>query len=180
MSRTRPLRSLLLLALAATPALTACASSDQSHSQPEPVSTSNVVREGDASAAQLAVFLQIKARVWAWAGGQFDTPDENATLAADTPPTFAWHADPADFAQGGAAGEVVMTHLLSFSTPSQPGLLELFTTLSEYTPSALAWQKLIDTREPITLSLTTGSFVGAALPEEDGPFIGQTLTFAIE
>ena len=169
-----------MVALAVAPALTACGSSDESHSQPALIATSGIVREGDASEVQLATFLHIKARDWAWAGGQFDAPSNNATIAADTPQTFAWHADPADFAQGGAPGEVVMTHLLSFSTPSDARLLELFTTLSDYTPSAMDWQKLVDAREPLTLSLTTGTFVGSDLPEEGGPFIGQTLKFAIE
>jgi hypothetical protein len=176
MSRTRPFRTRLWSALVAAPVLVACSSSDDSHSQPPPA----VVLEGDASAAQLDTFLQQKARDWAWAGGQFDAPRDDATLAANPALTFAWHADPADFAQGGAAGEVVMTHLVLFSTQGQPDLLQVFSTLSEYTPDALHWQKLVDAHDPITISLTTGTFVGDDLPEDGGPFIGQTLTFTIE
>jgi len=180
MSLTRPFRSLLLLALTAAPGLSACSSSEGSGLQPAPVSSDGILREGDASEAQLSRFLRDKARDWAWAGGQFDAPDDAATLAADPPPTFSWHADPADFAQGGAADDVVMTHLLLFSTASNPSLLELFTTLSEYTPQAADWQKLVDAGEPITVGLTTGTFVGSDLPKDGGPFVGQTLTFAIE
>jgi hypothetical protein len=73
-----------------------------------------------------------------------------------------------------------MTHLLLFSTKGQSHLLEVFSTLSEYTPDAAHWHKLVDAHEPITLSLTTGTFVGSELPEEGGPFTGQTLTFTIE
>jgi len=167
---------LLCLALAASWGLAACSSSDE---QPVPISTA-VVLEGDASEAQLEIFLNEKPREWAWAGGQFDSPDDHATLEAGTPLTFAWHADPADFAEGGAAGEVVMTHLLLFSTESNAHLLEVFTTLREYTPDATYWQKLVEARKPITVSLTTGTFVGTGLPEEGGPFVGQELTFTIE
>ena len=138
-----------------------------------------VVLEGDASEARLTTFLHEKARDWAWAGGQFETPEDGATLSASQPSTFTWHADPADFAEGGAPGDVVMTHLLSFRT-ARGDLQQVFTTLPEYTPSTPDWQQLVHAHEPITLSLTTGSFVGSELPEEGGPFIGQTLTFTIE
>ena len=177
MSRPRPFRSLLSVALVASCALVACSASDD----PPPASSStDVVLEGDASEAQLNAFQSEEPREWAWAGGQFDAPDKNATLNAGTTQTFAWHADPADFAQGGAAGEIVMTHLLQFSAPSNDHLLEVFTTLGEYTPDATHWQKLVDAREPIKVSLTTGTFVGTDLPEDGGPFIGQALTFTIE
>lgn len=136
--------------------------------------------EGSASEAQLSVFLQREAEDWAWAGGQFDTPDDRATLDARTPQTFSWHADPADFAEGNAAGDVVMTHLLEFSTNQSSTALRVFTTLPEYTPDTTAWQRLVAVHEPITVSLTTGSFVAADLPEDGGPFIGQALTFTIE
>jgi len=180
MSRTRPLRTVLLLALCAAPMAMACSSSDSESARPADSSTTGIVREGDASDALLKTYLQKKPRDWAWAGGQFDTPDASAPLAADTPLTFSWHADPADFAEGGAPGELLMTHLLSFSTARDSNLLQVFTSLSEYTPDAAAWQKLIDAGEAITLRLTTGTFIGADLPEDGGPFIGQSLTLTIE
>lgn len=181
MPRTRPLRTLLLVALCATPTLIACSSSsDNGQSPPAEILTTGIVREGTATDAQLKTYLQQKARDWAWAGGQFDSPDVGATLAADTPQTFSWHADPADFAEGGAPGDLLMTHLLVFSSASHSNLLQVFTTLSEYTPDAVAWKKLTDAGEPITVDLTTGTFVGADLPEDGGPFIGQSLTLTIE
>jgi len=180
MLRTPPLRSLLWVLLAATPGLLACSSSDDDGSQSDAFSVDGIVREGAASQTQLNTFVRHRPREWEWAGGQFDTPDDNATLAADTPVTFAWHADPANFAQADDAGEVVMTHLLVFSTRSNERLLGVFTTLPEYTPNAKDWQKLVDAGKPIALDLTTASFVGADLPEEGGPFIGQTITFAIQ
>jgi len=175
MPRTRSFRRLQWLALAASCGLSACSSSESSSSP----SAANVVLEGEATAAQLTVFQNEQAREWAWAGGQFDTPHDNAQLDASPPLTFAWHADPADFAQGGAPGEIVMTHRLLYSTASNEHLLEVFTTLPEYTPDATHWRKLVDAREPISVSLTTGTFVGSDLPEDGGPFIGQALTFTI-
>jgi hypothetical protein len=153
----------------------------RSHAAPVATSTSTSGSElqGAATLEQLDTFLHHQARDWAWAGGQFDAPDDDTTLAAGTPLTFVWHADPADFATG-SAGAAVMTHLLLFSTPSNGDLLQVFTTLSEYTPDATAWQRLVEAGEPITLSLNTGSFVGSELPEDGGPFIGQSLTFTIE
>jgi hypothetical protein len=182
MPRTRPFPTLVLLTLVGAPSLVACSSSDPvgPHSQPAQISTTGVLLEGDASEAQLSTFLHRKPRDWAWAGGQFDTPDDQAALAADAAQTFSWHADPADFAASDDTGDAVMTHLLSFGRANGGGLLQVFTTLPEYTPDTVAWQKLVDAGEPITLSLTTGSFVGADLPEAGGPFIGQSLTFTIE
>jgi len=176
---TRRLRSVLRLPLLTAPVLVACSSSDADRPRYDPISTDDVVLEGDASEARLTTFLHEKARDWAWAGGQFETPEDGATLSASQPSTFTWHADPADFAEGGAPGDVVMTHLLSFRT-ARGDLQQVFTTLPEYTPSTPDWQQLVHAHEPITLSLTTGSFVGSELPEEGGPFIGQTLTFTIE
>jgi len=168
----------LLAALTAAPNLVACSS--DSASPTDPNSAAGVVLEGDATVAQLDAFLQHEATEWAWAGGQFDTPDAQAILAADTPQRFSWHADPADFAQGDTANDAVMTHLLEFSASSKSTPLRVFTTLSEYTPDTVAWQKLIAVGEPITVNLTTGTFVGADVPKDGGPFIGQALTFTIE
>ena len=181
MLRTGSLRTLLLFAVACARGLAACSSPEGLHPGPDQVSTSDALLQGNATAAQLGIFRQRTARDWAWAGGQFDAPaDDGAELVAETPLTFAWHADPADFAQGGAPGDAVMTHLLSFSTSGNERLLEVFSTLPEYAPDAKGWQKLVDVAEPITVSLTTGTFVGGDLPEEGGPFIGQALTFTIE
>jgi len=183
MLRTHPFRTLLWLALTTAPSLVACSGSDDDigpHSQPGPISTSGILLEGDASEAQLSTVLHRKPLRWAWAGGQFDAPEDQATLAADVTQTFTWHADAADFAAGGAAGDVVMTHLLSFDRANGGGLLQVFTTASEYTPDTVAWNKLVAAGEPILLNLTTASFLGTALPEDGGPFIGQTLTFTIE
>jgi len=179
MTLTRPLGTLTRLTLTAALGLVAC-SSNGSDSSPRSPDAANTVLEGEVTDAQLGTFLQREPREWAWAGGQFDAPADGATLPPSATQTFAWHADPADFAEGGAAGEAVMTHLLSFHSASHPSLLQLFTTLPDYTPDALHWQKLVAAGEPITVELTTGTFVGADLPADGGPFIGQALTFTIE
>ena len=175
MSRPRSFRTLSLALVAVAPSFVAC-SSPPGLQRP----TAAVVLEGDASDSQLDVFLQREAKDWAWAGGQFDTPDDRATLDASTPQTFSWHADPADFAEGDTPGDVVMTHLLEFSTSQTRPALRVFTTLPQYTPDTAAWRTLVLAHESITVSLTTASFVAADLPEDGGPFIGQTLTFTIE
>ena len=175
MSRTRSFRTLSSLVVAVAPSLVAC-SSPPGLQRP----TDGVALEGDATQTQLSAFLQREAKEWAWAGGQFDAPDDRATLAASAPQTFSWHADPADFAEGDAPGDVVMTHLLEFSANQSSKVLRVFTTLPQYTPDTAAWQKLVAAHDPITVSLTTGSFVAADLPEDGGPFIGQALAFTIE
>jgi hypothetical protein len=178
MSRTRLFRSLLLAALAATPNIVACSASDSSTDQN--ASTAGVVLEGDATAAQLNTVLERKALDWAWAGGQFDTPDDQATLAAETPALFSWTSDLPDFAEGGATGDAVTTYLLTFSAAGTDKLLRVFTTLTQYTPDTATWQKLVAAGQPITLSITTATFLGADLPQGGGPFSGQTLSFTIE
>lgn len=179
MPQNRPPRMLCLIALVAAPSLVACSSGER-QPPPEAISSLGIQLEGDATQAQLSTFLDHKPREWAWAGGQFDAPDDRAPLAADTPQTFAWHADPADFAVGNNASDVAMTHLLSFASGSNASLLDVFTTLNEYTPDTAAWHELLAAHEAITVSLTTASFLGAQLPVAGGPFIGQSLTFTIE
>jgi len=73
-----------------------------------------------------------------------------------------------------------MTHLLEFRTSQEKPALRVFTTLPQYTPDTSPWQTLVAAHEPITVSLTTGSFVDTDLPEDGGPFIGEALTFTIE
>lgn len=178
MPRSHRFRTLLLVALAALPSLVACSSSDSSADQN--AISAGVVRDGDATAAQLSTVLQRKALDWAWAGGRFDTPDDQATVAAESRASFSWSADPPDFAEGGAAGDVVMTYLLTFSAPGDDNLLRVFTTLTHYTPDTAAWQKLVTASQPITVHIITASFIGADLPQDGGPFSGQTLTLTIE
>lgn len=177
MSPTRSFRTLTLAALAFAPSLVACSSPPGLR---PPSATDGVVFEGGASKTQLSVFLEREPEDWAWAGGRFDTPDTYATLEASTPQTFSWHADPADFTEAEAPDDVVMTHLLVFSTSESDAVLRVFTALPEYTPDTAAWQGLVAIHEPITVSLTTASFVASDLPEDGGPFIGQALTFTIE
>ncbi|MEI9948671.1 MAG: hypothetical protein WDO74_06720 [Pseudomonadota bacterium] len=174
MSQRRPFTSLLLIAFTALTSLAACSSSDP----PDLISTYGFALEGEASQAQLDTFVHAKARDWGWAGGAFDAPEDGATLSADTALTFTWHADRADVPED--ASDVVITHLLLFSSKRYGSLLKVFTSLPEYTPSAQDWQKLVDAGEPITLSIMTGTFVGTDLPTGGGPFLGQTLTFTIE
>jgi len=154
----------------------ACSSSHDSSADQNAI-TAGVLLEGDATTAQLSAVLSRKPLDWDWAGGQFDTPDDEATLAADTPASFGWHADPPAFA--GADG-VVTTYLLAFNASDNSDVLRVFTTLPEYTPDETAWSKLVAASQPITSSITTSHFIGAELPQAGGPFIGQTITLTIE
>jgi len=158
------------------PSLVACSSSHDSSTDQNAI-TAGILLEGEATTAQLDAVLSRKPLDWDWAGGQFDTPDDEATLAADAPATFSWHADPPAFA--GADG-VVTTYLLAFDTSNESHVLRVFTTLPQYTPDETAWSKLVAASQPITSSITTAHFIGADLPRAGGPFIGQTLTLTIE
>jgi hypothetical protein len=180
MSRSSLSRLALVAALATMlPAFSAC-SSDSAPAVD--TSTADVVREGNVTDGQLRAVLDNAAQDWAWAGGQFDAPSNKDVMASDTAFEFAWHADPTEPSDGGAPGDMDMVHLLVFSTPSEPNLLRVFSTLGSYTPDAAAWQKLIDagTSSAITLSLTSATFSGDELTAEGGPFVGQELSFTIE
>lgn len=155
--------------------LPAC-SSDSSTATP-----GDIVREGDATASELETFLGAASDDWAWAGGQFDSPaDNHAILPKDSPFTFSWHSTSTDSDEAGAASESEMIYLLVFATPSNAELVRVFTTQSEYTPDAHAWQTLVAARESIEVTVTTATFAGEALTVEGGPHVGQTRSFTIE
>ncbi len=178
MFRSPLFRVALVAALAvAAPTIPACSSNDAPAVDP---SLASVVRQGDVTDAQLRTVVANKPIDWAWAGGQFDAPDPNASMPATTPFEFTWHADATQPEEGGGPSAFQMVHLLVFSTPSNPNLLRVFSTLDSYTPDAAAWQLLTATGEPITLSLTSGTFAGDDLTSEGGPYIGQELSFSIE
>jgi hypothetical protein len=106
-------------------------------------------------------------------------------LPADAPETFTWAADVTFTSDPSTTlsptkqqGQVFM---LAFSTPSNPKLLRVFTSLFAYTPSAAAWQTLVSAGAPITLGITAATFENDELPGDDGgPFIGQPVTFTIQ
>ncbi len=178
MSRSNLLRVALVALLAvAAPTLPACADND---ALPAGVANADVVRQGDVTESQLSAMLANEPIDWAWAGGQFDSPDPNASMPASTPFEFTWHADATQPEEGGGPSAFQMVHLLLFSTPSNPSLLRVFSSLDSYTPDAATWQKLTASGEPITLSLTSGTFAGDDLTSEGGPYIGQELSFSIE
>ena len=178
MTRPSLFRIALLAALgAAVPFAPACSSDAAPAAQ---ASIADVLREGDVNETQLRAVLANEAEDWAWAGGQFDTPEDGATLAASAPYEFTWHADSTEPADGGAPSDTQMVHLLVFSSPSHGTLLRLFTTLDSYTPDADTWQQLVAAGEPITLSLTSATFAGDELTVDGGPYVGQALTFSIE
>jgi hypothetical protein len=178
MSRTSLFRVAFVAAMAvAAPLLPACSSDD---APAVDASLAEVVRQGDVTDVQLRAVVANAPIDWAWAGGQFDTPDPNATLPSSTPFEFTWHADATQPEEGGGPSAYQMVHLLVFSTPTKPNLLRVFSTLDSYTPDDATWQLLTATGEPITLSLTSGTFAGDDLTSEGGPYIGQHLTFTIE
>ena len=181
MSRSHLFRVALITVLSAVlPTVSACSSDDTATAS---LDTSDVVHQGLVTDGQLRAVLSNEARDWAWAGGQFDAPEDSAVLSSETPFEFTWHADATeDIPAAGAPNDFEMMHLLIFSTPSKSNLLRVFSSLDSYTPDAAAWQTLTlaGKAEAITLSLTSATFEGDALTINGGPFIGQALTFTIE
>ena len=198
MSTSRYLRTTLLIALASSAAyMPACSSSSDSAHTSNSL-TAGVLYEGEATEATLLQILNTEADSWGWAGGAFLTPKPDKAIAAMTaativsaaePYTFTWHSDPSDvFPQAGAAGALTiaanggftgLAYLLVFSTPDNPRLLRVYTTIPSYTPSAAAWQQLVTAKGPITAALTTGSFENDQLTVEGGPHGGQQLLLTI-
>ena len=198
MSRSRLLRTTLLVALASSAAYMPACSSSSDGAQSSSSLTAGVLLEGDASEVTLLQVLNTESDTWGWAGGAFITPKPASALAANTdativsadkPYTFSWHSDPSDsFPQAGAAGALSiaaaggftgLTYLLVFSTPDNARLLRVYTTIPSYTPSAAAWKQLVAVSGPITVALTTASFENDQLTVEGGPHGGQQLALTI-
>lgn len=168
--------------VSAAACLPACASDKTG---PESTSLSaDVVREGDTTAAALNEFLGAEGDDWGWAGGQFDAPADKAVLPADTATAFAWHADPTTppdpndtllpSKQNGQA------FFLVFSSASNPKLLRVFTNLTSCTPDTATWQRLVETGEPLSVTVTSATFENDLLTSDGGPHIGQTITVTIQ
>jgi hypothetical protein len=178
-----PLRRFTLGLLIATAASLPACSSDKTPTASSALG-SDVIREGTTTAVALDEFLGTPADSWAWAGGQFLTPSDQAVLPATTPQTFTWQADgttpPADTDVLVPNEQQGQTFLLVFSTPADPKLLRVFTSLTSYTPSAAAWQKLVRAGAPITLSISSATFENDQLTGDGGPHIGQTIQLTIQ
>ena len=144
----------------------------------------DIIREGNTTSAALNEFLGTPPDDWPWAGGQFVTPQDQAVLAAGTAQAFTWMADsteppnPADtLSPGQQQGQAFM---LVFSTPDNAKVLRVFTSLTAYTPDAVAWAKLVALSGPITLSITSATYENDQLTRDGGPHSGQTMTFTIQ
>lgn len=177
--------------------LTACSSNNAAvvTSQSGPVTsqsgslTSDIVREGMTTDAALDEFLGAVPDDWGWAGGVFDSPEPDdggltAEISAATPEAFAWHADattapsPSDVLV--ASKQNGQTFFLVFGVPGNAKLLRVFTSLTTYTPDAATWQRLVSASQPITLSITSGTFENDMLTPDGGPHSGQTLSLTIQ
>ena len=175
--------ALVTLLTTALPAISACSS--EAASSPV-IDTTGVVQEGVVSEGQLRAVLSNQPIEWGWAGGAFDTPpnsDSIAVLPSGTPFEFTWQSDQTeDPPAAGAPNDLDRVHLLVFSTPSNPKLLRVFSSMDSYTPDAAAWQTLNDAGEGevITVSLTSATLIGDGLTGNGGPFIGTPVQFTIE
>jgi hypothetical protein len=178
-----PIRRLTLGLLVATAAGLPACSSDKTPAASNALGA-DVIREGNTTSPALDEFLGTPADSWAWAGGQFVAPSDQAVLPADMPAAFSWQADgttpPPDSDVLVPSEQQGQTFLLVFSTPSDAKLLRVFTSLTSYTPSAAAWQKLVRAGTPITLSITSATFENDQLTADGGPHNGQTIQFTIQ
>jgi hypothetical protein len=69
-------------------------------------------------------------------------------------------------------------YFLVFRTEENPRLLRVFTTRLDYTPSAEAWAKLSgEGGGPITVEITGAIFEQNRIPQDGGPWLGETLSF---
>lgn len=194
-SRARFFRSALFVTLGAASALGYVPACSSTSDAPSNSPTADVLRVGGVTQPALAQVLSTEADDWGWAGGVFDAPAADptatsaATVPANVPYTFAWHADETPSGEAGAAGVgnvpsasgfTGQAYLLVFSTPGNDKLLRVFTTEASFTPDASAWKSLIHAGNPITVSLITATFEDDALTAEGGPHQGQKLTLTID
>jgi hypothetical protein len=184
----RLLRGTASMALVSAGVTLSACSSDKTANTSDPLS-SGVVREGVTTDAALMQFLSKMPDNWGWAGGVFDTPEAGdggtmAVISAATPDAFAWHADPTAAPNPSdvivASEQNGQTFFLAFSVPENAKLLRVFTSLKTYTPDAATWQTLVTASQPITLSLSSGTFENDQLTPDGGPHSGQKLSLTIQ
>ena len=169
--------------------LTACSSNTPTVTSQSGQLTADIVRGGMTTDAALDEFLGAVPDDWGWAGGVFDSPEPDdggltAVVSAATPEAFAWHADPTTPPNPSdtllPTKQNGQTFFLVFSVPENAKLLRVFTSLTTYTPDAATWQKLVSASQPITLSITSGTFENDMLTPDGGPHSGQTLNLTIQ
>lgn len=162
----------------------------------------DVVYEGGASDEALDAMLALPSKP---SSGPlvFVTPSANAQLPAATPPAFAWSdttgpraglVGPTERtfgawrARGLLGGGPAEAHgaalngkayLLTFSSSANPQALRVFTTLTTYTPTPTAWQKLSAEKGTITAKLQTATFDNNAVVTGGGPFDGGSIAFTV-
>ncbi len=68
-------------------------------------------------------------------------------------------------------------YLLVFSTSKDPKLLRVFTTATEYTPNAAAWQKITSTGELVHVVITNADFDQNRIAPSGGPYQGAEISF---
>lgn len=161
----------------------------------------DVVYEGGASDEALDAMLALPSQP---SPGPlvFVKPSANAQLPAATPPAFAWTDATAPRAgvvaprarsgawraRGLLGGGPAHAHgaalngkayLLTFSSSANPKALRVFTTLTTYTPTPTAWQKLSAEKGAITAKLQAATFDNNTVVTGGGPFDGGSITFTV-
>jgi hypothetical protein len=140
----------------------------------------DVIYEGDANEALLAVLMGTDSVTdpprYAW----FDAPVEGAMLPSATAPTFSWYIHSVDGDAGAVPPPDGTAYLVVLGIPSNAQLLRVFTTNTTYTPDAAAWTKLKATKgETINAWILMGTFESGALAPDGGPFRGPWVTFSV-
>jgi hypothetical protein len=169
----------VLVGLACLPAC----SSDKSTDETSALSA-DIVREGNVTTPALNELLGTPPDDWPWAGGQFVTPVDQATITPTPAEAFTWQADSTDPPDPtdvlSPTKQQGQAFLLVFSTPQNPKVLRVFTSLLAYTPDDAHWQQLVSASQPLTLSITSATFENDQLTSDGGPHSGQTLSFTIQ
>ena len=172
------------LSLAAAAGVSACSSDSATASTELNPLASDVVRDNTTTVASLNAFLVSEADDWAWAGGQFSAPLDQAVLPAATPEVFTWDADATDPPPVGdkpvASKQNGQVFFLVFSSASNPRVLRVYTASKTYTPSDAAWQSLVAVGGPITVTITSATFDNDVLTGDGGPHTGESITFTIQ
>ncbi len=68
-------------------------------------------------------------------------------------------------------------YFLVFSTSKDPKLLRVFTTATEYTPNAAAWQKITSTGDLVHVVITNADFDQNRIAPSGGPYQGAEISF---
>lgn len=172
-------------------------------------SIADVVFEGYATDDALFPLLHVALVNDPTAAARLSFPPDAGALAVAPPPTFSWTAgatalriEPSPLRRAVAAPVVEAptgrirwglprawahgtptsgpAYFLTFSTPTSPKLVRVFTTNLTYTPDAAHWARLVNAKTAIRIVIVDAELDQNRIAPGGGPWQGSDTTFTVQ